>query len=279
MSIQSFTRITRRTAIIGLFGVVALATSNLGIAQAQALETIKARGKLIVGIQGSNPPFGFLDSAGKNDGYDADISKLFAEKLGVPVEYVSMMSQDRIPALQTGKVDILFATLAMTAERAKSIQYSIPYAANEATVVAAKTTNVKGPDDLKSVALGVQKASSQENELKKLAPDSNILRFDDDSTTIQALLSGQVEAIGANQFYINRLEGLKPGIYENKFRLAVTYNGVGTKLGDKELNAVVNSFLEELKSSGKLAELYQKWMKLPLPEFPDSVPGVTFVAQ
>jgi len=278
MKPESFA-LTRRTAIAATIGLVAATIFNLGAAQAQTLETAKARGKLLVGIQGSNPPFGFMDSAGKNDGYDADIAKLFGEKIGLPVEFVSMVSQDRIPALQTGKVDILFATMAMTAERAKSIQYSKPYAANEATVVAAKTVGIKGPEDLKSVALGVQKASSQEGELKKLLPGGNILRFDDDSTTIQALLSGQVEAIGANQFYINRLEGLKPGVYENKFRLAVTYNGVGMKIGDKELNTTVNTFLDELKSSGRLAELYQKWMKLPLPQFPDSVEGVAFTVQ
>jgi len=265
--------------MVALLGAAAFAAYGAGAASAQALEAIKSRGKIIVGIQGSNPPFGFIDSAGKNDGYDADIAKLFAEKLGVQIEFVPMVSQDRIPALQTGKVDILFATMAMTEERAKAIQYSIPYAANAATVVAAKDTDIKGPEDLKKVTVGVQKASSQEGELKKLLPDSTILRFDDDSSTIQALLSGQVDAIGANQFYIARLEGLKPGVYENKFELAVTYNGAGTKQGDVAINTEVNTFLEELKANGKLAELYQKWMKLPLPEFPDSVPGVPFTTQ
>lgn len=82
-----------------------------------------------------------------------------------------------------------------------------------------------------------------------------------------------------NQFYIARLEGLKPGVYEDKFNLAVTYNGAGTKQGDAAINAEVNAFLEELKTNGKTAELYQKWMKLPLPEFPDSVPGIPFTVQ
>jgi len=279
MTMKSLGNFTRRATMVALLGAAAFTAAGVGVASAQALEAIKSRGKIIVGIQGSNPPFGFIDSAGKNDGYDADIAKLFAEKLGVQIEFVPMVSQDRIPALQTGKVDILFATMAMTEERAKAIQYSIPYAANAATVVAAKDTDIKGPDDLKKVTVGVQKASSQEGELKKLLPDSTILRFDDDSATIQALLSGQVDAIGANQFYIARLEGLKPGVYENKFELAVTYNGAGTKQGDVAINAEVNKFLEELKANGKMAELYQKWMKLPLPEFPDSVPGVPFTAQ
>ena len=279
MTMKSLGNFTRRATMVALRGAAAFTAAGVGVASAQALEAIKSRGKIIVGIQGSNPPFGFIDSAGKNDGYDADIAKLFAEKLGVQIEFVPMVSQDRIPALQTGKVDILFATMAMTEERAKAIQYSIPYAANAATVVAAKDTDIKGPDDLKKVTVGVQKASSQEGELKKLLPDSTILRFDDDSATIQALLSGQVDAIGANQFYIARLEGLKPGVYENKFELAVTYNGAGTKQGDVAINAEVNKFLEELKANGKMAELYQKWMKLPLPEFPDSVPGVPFTAQ
>ncbi|MGV6872286.1 transporter substrate-binding domain-containing protein [Pseudochelatococcus sp. B33] len=252
---------------------------NVSGVQAQTLERIKERGRLIVGVQGANPPFGFLNTRGENDGYDADIARLLGEKLGVPVSFVSMASADRIPSLNTGKVDVLFATLAMTAERAQSVQYSQPYAGDRVTVLAPKTLEIKSTDDLKGLTLGAQKSSSQERELLQLVPESSLLRFDDDSATIQALLSNQVEAIGANQFFIDRFEELRPGLYEDKLILAQSWNGAGTILGDKEMNATVNAFLDELKENGKLAELYQKWMKLPLPEFPASMEGIPYTVQ
>ncbi|TGV48414.1 transporter substrate-binding domain-containing protein, partial [Mesorhizobium sp. M2D.F.Ca.ET.160.01.1.1] len=89
-----------------------------------------AKGTLVVGIQGDNAPWGFVNTSGVQDGFDADVANLFAKELGVKVQFQPLAVANRIPALTTGKVDILFATMAMTEERAKAIQYSKPYAAN-----------------------------------------------------------------------------------------------------------------------------------------------------
>jgi polar amino acid transport system substrate-binding protein len=243
---------------------------------AQTLEAVKARGKVIIGVQGDNVPFGFLDSTGKNAGYDVDIGTLFGQYLGVPVEFQVVTNQNRIAALQTRKVDVLFATLGMSADRAKSLQYSKPYAANVMQVLAKKSSKIGGPQDLNDVPLGVPKASTQEIVLTEIAPKAKFLRFDDDSSTIQALLSGQVDAVGASQFYLARVDELRPGVYENKFPIKTNYNGAGTILGDKAWNETVNKFLDQINSNGKLAELYRKWMKLDPPAWPASLEGIPF---
>lgn len=257
---------------------IGLSSSVTG-ADAQTLERIKERGRLIVGVQGANPPFGFMNTQGQLDGYDADVGKLLAAKLGVPISFVAMASADRIPSLNTGKVDVLLATLAMTAERSKSVQYSQPYAGDKIAVLGPKTLEIKTTDDLKGLLMGAQKSSSQERELLKFVPEDKLLRFDDDSATIQAMLSGQVQAIGANQFFIDRFEQLRPGEFEDKLLLAASWNGAGTLLGDKEMNATVNALIDELKANGQLDELYRKWMKLPLPDFPASMEGIAYTVQ
>ena len=102
--------LTRRNAILGAAALVAAVT----LAQPAAAITpdeIKARGKIIVGIQGDNPPWGFVTSGGKQDGLDADIATLFAKELGVSVEFVPLEVNNRIPALTAGRVDVLFATM------------------------------------------------------------------------------------------------------------------------------------------------------------------------
>ncbi|WLR99993.1 transporter substrate-binding domain-containing protein [Shinella sumterensis] len=106
-----------------------------------------------------------------------------------------------------------------------------------------------------------------------------MLRYDDDAATIQALLSGQVDAIGGNIFYINKLEQSSPDNYENKIELTSLYIGACTRLGEKEINASVNAFLDTVKANGKLADLYRKWMLQDLPTFPDSVPDVPFTVE
>jgi polar amino acid transport system substrate-binding protein len=268
----------RRTVLLSIAALAGIVLAAGDVA-AQTYDAVKARGKVIIGVQGDNPPFGFLDATGKNDGYDIDVAALFGEFLGMPVEFQVVTNQNRIAGLQTGKVDVLFATLGMSAERAQSLQYSQPYAANVMQVVAKKTMEVSGPGDLTGVRLGTPKASTQDIVLSKIAPDADFLRFDDDSSTIQALLSGQVDAAGGSQFYISRLEELSPGVYEDKFPIKTNYNGAGMILGDKEWNETVNSFLDQIKESGQLAELYQKWMQLDPPEWPASLEGISFTVE
>ena len=276
MKSKLFSSLLIRLTAVSMLGAMALTSFN---ASAQTLEAVKARGKVLIGIQGDNPPFGFLDSQGKNDGYDADVGKLFASELKVPVEFVVVTNQNRIAALQTGKVDVLFATLGMNAERAKALQYSKPYAANQMFLLGKKTAKLDTPATLKGMPVGVPKGSSQESLVAKMAPDAQLRRFDDDSSTIQALLSGQVDAVGANQFYIWRINEQKPGIFENKFPLATNYNGAGTRLGDKAWNSTVNSFIDKMKASGKLNEFYKKWMGFAAPDFATSLEGVPFSVQ
>jgi polar amino acid transport system substrate-binding protein len=239
---------------------------------------IKARGKLIVGIQGDNPPWGFVNTSGKQEGFDADVAELFGKELGVPVEFVPLAVANRIPALTSGRVDILFATMAMLPDRAKAVQYSKPYVANIITLVAPKATVIKTNADMGKVAIGVPRASVQDTQITKNAPEgTTIRRFDDDAATIQALVSGQVQAVGGNMFYVQRLNQAKPDTYEDKLEFTRLYNGACTRLGEKEMNTAVNSFIDKIKANGELAKAYQKWMKLAPPTFPESVEGVPFV--
>lgn len=273
MKISNFTRrsfagILLSAAMVGALGVSA--------AVAGTLENIKERGKVVIGIQGDNPPFGFLDTSGKNDGYDADLSKLFAEHLGVELELVIVTNQNRIAALQTGKVDALFATLGISAKRAEALQYSVPYAEDSMPIIAPVDAEMSSFADLDKLTIGVPKGSTQENTLPNVAPGANMLSFDDDSSTIQALLSGQVDAIGTTQFAIGRFEEVAPGKYAEKMVLATNYKGVGTVLGDKPINETINAFLEGLKQDGTIETLYQKWFKLGQPKFEAPVEGVSF---
>ncbi len=222
--------IGRRTMLALVAAVATLPFMAPVDASAGTLEEAKAKGKVVIGIQGDNAPWGFVNSSGVQDGFDADIGKAFAKSLGLEVEFVPLAVANRIPALLTGKVDVLFATMGMTAERAKTIQYSKPYAGNVLSVYAAKDKAIKGFDDLTGLSVGVPKSSAMDTVLTKGAGEkANILRFDDDAANIQAIVSGQVEAVGGNQFYGDRLNAAAPDKYEAKFDLTTLYNGAGTR--------------------------------------------------
>jgi polar amino acid transport system substrate-binding protein len=271
--------LNRRLLCVTMLTLAGIAVA--GKSQAGTLEDVKKKGAVVIGIQGDNAPWGYVDSSGKQDGIDADMGRAFAEYLGVKAEFVPLAVANRIPALTTGRVDILFATMAMLPERAKAVQYSKPYVANEITLVAAKATPISSNADMGKYVIGVPRSSTQDTQVTNNAPaGTEIRRFDDDAATIQALLSGQVQAVGANLFYPQRLNAAKPELsFEPKLHFSALYNGACTRLGEKEWNETVNKFVDQIKTNGKLAEFYAKWMKVPVPTFPDSVPGVPFAVQ
>ncbi|MBY5805548.1 transporter substrate-binding domain-containing protein (plasmid) [Rhizobium ruizarguesonis] len=270
--------LTRRNAMLGAAALVAAVT----LAQPAAAITpdeIKARGKIIVGIQGDNPPWGFVTSGGKQDGLDADIATLFAKELGVSVEFVPLEVNNRIPALTAGRVDVLFATMAMLPDRAKAVQFSKPYVANAIVLIGPKSAEIKTNADMAKFTVGVAKGAAQDTQVTKNAPPSTtIRRYDGDAASVQALVSGQVETLGGNIFYMDRVEKARPGEFENKLEFQKLYNGACTRLGEKEINAALNTFIDKIKANGELKTVYDKWMKVPVPEFPEKLEGIPFAA-
>jgi polar amino acid transport system substrate-binding protein len=271
--------LSRRTLLLG--GGALLAAPAIMTRQAFAVTPaeIKAKGKVVIGIQGDNPPWGFVNSSGVQEGIDADIGTLFAKELGVQVEFVPLAVANRIPALTAGRVDVLFATMAMLPDRAKAVQFSKPYVANIINLVGAKSDTIATNADMAKFVIGVPRSSVQDTQVTNNAPaGTTIRRFDDDAATIQALVSGQVQAVGGNMFYLQRIEKAKPGVFEQKLEFSRLYNGACTRLGEKDINAELNTFIDKIKANGELAKVYAKWIGSPVPDFPASIENIPFVA-
>lgn len=273
--------INSRRMLLGAAMLVAASAFISTCASAVTPAEIKAKGKLVIGIQAANPPWGFVDAtSGSADGVDADMGKLFAKELGVTAEFVGLEVANRIPSLTSGRVDVLFATMAMLPDRAKAVQYSKPYVANTIYLVAPKSTVIKSDADMGKYVIGVPRSSTQDTDVTKHAPaGTTIRRFDNDAATIQAMLSGQVQAVGGNVFYAKRLNEAAPNTYENKLEFTQLYNGACSRLEDKDLNAALNAFVDKIKANGDLARIQQKWMGTSMLNFPTSVEGVSFVAK
>jgi polar amino acid transport system substrate-binding protein len=268
---------TRRTLIASAGAAIAVPALMTTRAFAITPDEIKKRGRVIIGIQGDNPPWGFVNSAGKQEGIDADIGELFGKELGVQVQFMPLEVANRIPALTAGRVDVLFATMAMFPDRAKAVQFSKPYVANQIVLLAPKTVDIKTNADMSKVAISVARGAAQDNEVTKNAPaGTNILRMDGDAASVQAVVSGQAQAVGGNIFYIRRLEEAKPGVFEQKLVFSNIYNGACTRHGEKELNAYINTFIDKIKASGELKKITDKWMKADQPPMPEKMEGVPF---
>ena len=189
---MAFQHILKRLALtLGLAGGLMAGAANIA-AHAQSIDDIVKRGKVRIGVLIGAPPYGSVDAQGNAIGYDADVAQLVGKYLGVPVEMTHLTPPARIPALEAGRVDFLVATLAPTPERARAVMFTIPYSAFQTGIYAKKNTPITTWADLRGRKVGVNRGSSLEREFVNREKELNltILRFEDDSTVMQALFTG-----------------------------------------------------------------------------------------
>lgn len=238
-------------------------------AGADALDSIKQSGKMVVAIDPTFAPFEYTDSAGKIVGYDPELIELAAAGLGVKVEYRVMAFSGIIPALVAGSVD-LTPTLNVTAERAQRIDYVIPTAVSVNAVMALKGTSIKSSslDELSGKTCAVKQTTQPEQMMKamneKLKADNKkpvqLLGFETIEQTLSALVDKRVDCVVDDKsvFYeaiakrkdaplvlVGEIGGIQP-------------IGWGVNKANPKLTAALSAELKKLKASGKLAELQNK---------------------
>lgn len=266
-------------------GILALSTAVISsvmlgqasIASAADLNEIKEQGTITFGIVTDQPPFGYINEKGENDGYNTDIMKLMAEELGVKPEYVTITSANRIPQLITGKVDMLVCVLGIYPDRAKVVQYVAPYASISAAIYGPADSAGTKLEELSGKSIGVEKASSMDKAVTDAAPkDANIQRFDDASSTVQALLSGQVDFIGSYDYQLATVFKEQPGKYAEKIVVSTEYDGIAVSPKSTELAKWTADFMKRHLADGSLSKIYEKHFGKPLPELPKTMEGINF---
>jgi polar amino acid transport system substrate-binding protein len=252
-------------------GVLAAAALFAPLAEAQTVDEIVKRGKVRIGVLIGAPPYGSVDSQGNPIGYDMDVATLVAKYLGVPMEVTQLTPPSRIPALEAGKVDMLVSTLAPTPERARAIMFTIPYSAFQTGIYAKKSTPVKTWADLKGMKVGVNRGSSVEREFTNREKELGltILRFEDDSTVMQALFSGQVQAIAGPDAQAHAAMKAKGDTEtEAKFFFGMQPNSMAVRKDARDLHQWLNNAIYYIKQNGELNAIAEKWVGGPLPPLP-----------
>jgi len=238
-------------------------------ASAQTTTEIKKKGSITIGMLVDFPPYGTVDASNNPDGYDADVAKLLAKDLGVKLDLIAVTGPNRIPFLLTNKVDLLVASLAVTPERAKQVQFSRPYSAATIVLYGPKSKTIKVPADLKGLRIAVARASTQDTALTAIAPaGTEIRRFDDDASAMQALLSGQVDAIGCSTTVAAQIAKRAGDAYEDKLVLKQQFMAVAMRKGQEDLLKAVDAFIARNTANGELDKLYRKWLQSALPALP-----------
>ena len=266
-------RARRRTVVlVALPLLLALSAAPLAFsASAQTVDEIIKRGKVIVGVNTTTPIFGLVGSDGQPEGYDPDVARLVGRYLGVQVEFVPVTGANRLPFLLTNRVDMVIALFGITPERAQQIWFSMPYATEAATLVAPASRAVKTVDDLAGLRVGVPRGAMQDLILtpQAAAKKINLMRFDDEATALQALISGQIDVVGTGLLVYRTLNRNDPGKnYEVKIVLRPLHFGIGIRRGQIDLLQWLNTFVYTIKNNGELDAISRKWRQLPLEPLP-----------
>jgi len=184
---------------------------------------------------------------------------------------VPVTGPNRIPYLLTNKVDLLVASFSPTPERAKQVQFARPHSAATIVLYGSKKIPIKTPADLKGVRVAVARASTQDTALTAIAPEgTDIRRFDDDASAMQALLSGQVDALGCATTVAQQIAKRVGDVYENKLVLRQQYMAIAMRQGQPDLLKGVDTFVGKNVDNGELNKLYKKWLQTDLPTMPNT---------
>ena len=258
-------RPARRAWLVALLLSPVLAF-NTPAAHADTLDNIAKAGVLKVAVPEDYPPFGSVGPDMKPQGYDIDTAALLAKSMNVKLELVPVNSANRIPYLQTGKVDLVISSLGKTPDREKVIDFSSAYAPYYQGVFGPADIKVAGPADLTGKTVGATRGALEEIGLTQMAPNATIKRFEDNNATIAAFLSGQVQLIAAGNIVAAAILAKNPPRRpEPKFVIKNSPCFVGMNKSEPRLQQKVNAAIAQAKQDGTLNTMSKKWFGAPLP--------------
>jgi polar amino acid transport system substrate-binding protein len=230
-------------------------------AMADKLDDIKARGKLLVGNSDTSPPFSSREN-GKVSGYDVDLAAAVANRLGVPMEFVSVKNSERIPALQQDRIDLAASGMTRADNRRGEMGFSLAYLVSPHTVIIRKDSGITAVKQMVGKKLALVRGASVDAELKAAVPAMEIAFFDTYADCFDALRDRKVSGFLADEVLLWAY-AQKSGA-PTDFMMIPDYElprtaGFGIKKDEPRFTKFVDDTLMELEKSGEAEKIFAKW--------------------
>ncbi|WP_420101458.1 ABC transporter substrate-binding protein [Bosea sp. (in: a-proteobacteria)] len=278
MPIQPLYRLAAASRAVSL--ALALVAAGTVAARADALSDAKARGKLLVGVEAGGTGAVLSQTPdGKIIGQDAELNAYIAKKLGLQLEMVPTAWPGIIPALLSGRFDMILSGMTATGARAERVNFSIPY--GDASLVAATTarnTKLNSVADLPGRTIGVLLGTNTVDFARKYSaaltaagkPGMTIKTYDDIPTMVTDMVNGNIDGLMLPHPIIGGYAAQQPG----KFRIIEglgdkSFFAVAVRKEDTSLLDAVNAALADARKDGTLAALQTKWLGAPVTDLPD----------
>ncbi|MFE4428106.1 transporter substrate-binding domain-containing protein [Peribacillus butanolivorans] len=229
------------------------------------LTQVKDKDKIVFGVKNDTRLFGLKNpSTGEVEGFDIDIAKaLAAEILGdeKKVEFKEVTSKTRMALLNNGDIDAIVATMTITDDRKKEVDFTDVYFDAGQSLLVKKGSDIKGIDSLEGKKVLAVKGSTSAINIREKAPDAQVLEFENYSEAFAALKSGQGDALTTDDSILYGMADEDPNYELVGGTFTDEPYGIAVKKGNENFVAELNKALKSLKDSGKYDEIHDKWIK------------------
>lgn len=236
-----------------------------GVAKANAgtlLRKIQDRGKLIIGVKYDVPLFGYLNpQTNQVEGFDVAIGKEIAKKIfgdEKKVEWKQAVSKDRIPFLQQDVVDLVISTMTVNADREKEIDFSNVYYLAGQSLLVPKDSTITSVNGLAGKNVCSAKGSTSEANVRKFAPQANLVLFDSYSECVTAMAGKRADVVTTDDNILLGFASQDKNLKLVGGQFTFEPYGIGIKKGNPETQQLVNDVLKQLKTGGGWKTLFKK---------------------
>lgn len=245
--------------------VMVACSSTSNDASGDIMDQIKKRDKLVVGVKYDTFLFGYKDPTDKQvKGFEIDLMKEFAKKLlgdEKKVEFKEVTSKTRTKLLNAGDIDLIAATMTVTEQRKKQIDFTDVYFMAGQSLLVKKGNSVKNLQDLKGKKVSTAKGSTSAKNIKKMAPGVLLEEYENYADALTALKSNKVEAVTTDDSILMGMAQKNPDLELVGGQFTQEPYGMGVDKKNKTLTKELNAFIAEIQKNGKYKELYLKWFK------------------
>jgi len=247
----------RNALLTGLIATLALVSA---VDADSSLDAIRARGVLRVGVKADSPPFGYVTPNGHRAGFEVDLARLFARVLfgdDTRVEFVTVTTATRFTALQTGRVDLVLATIMLTGERRRLAELSIPHFVSGSLLLVRRDSPVAGLGDLVGRRVAVVVGAVQERDLVESQPRAVVRPVDSVADGVRAVRSGQADAFLYDDVVLLRLAQEDAALRVVGKPIRPRPYVVAAPSGEVELIHWVNRWLAKIRRDGTYDDLWR----------------------
>jgi ABC-type amino acid transport substrate-binding protein len=222
---------------------------------------IQERGEITIGVKFDVPPFGFKNpQTDEVEGFDVDMGRIIAEELGVEANFVEAISDNRIPFLQQGEVDLILSTMTINQERDLEIEFSEPYYIARGRILVPGDSDIQGLEDLAGKRVCTALGSTYEETIREEAPDADLRLVDTYSECLELLQNGAIDAISTDDVILTGMIIQDDTLKMVGDELTVEPYGAGIKEGEKEFQQFVSDTFAAAEEDGRWEDLYQEWV-------------------